>query len=622
MLGAGGMGVVYEALDRERNALVALKTLRRVNAAAIARFKREFRGLAGVIHPNLVALYELVADGEDVFFTMELVQGIHLHRWVRRLGPAEPTPDGLDSPSLLEETEATQDTRVATTTGSRAPTGSEAELGELDLRRLRVALRQLAEGVAAIHDAGMLHRDLKPSNVLVTEDERVVILDFGLVTSLADESTKNTEDRPLEGTVAFMAPEQGARMALTPASDWYAVGVMLHMALTGRPPFRGGRDDVLMDKQRFEPPAPSQLMANVPPDLDALCVDLMRRDPGGRPSTQEILRRVGSDVVPTRTRTSLGSSQAAYNVIVGRDRHLARLDAALATTKQRRPSLAFVRGPSGMGKSRLVHAFVDGVQHQDDAVVLRGRCYEQESVPYKAVDSLIDALSQYLAQLPQLDVEGLMPRDAHALSRVFPVLRQVEAITAGRRRDLDSPDPQELRRRAFAALRELLARLADRVSLLLVVDDLQWGDIDSAHLLSALLRPPDPPPLMLLASYRSEDREGSEFLRELEEQLSAGVQDVHDIEVGPLSPDEARELALIHLEDDPNRTEHANRIAEESNGSPLFVEELARHVRNAPATDGTVSLAEVMTARLLRLPGPAARLLFNGGGRDAPDRAP
>ncbi len=609
VLGAGGMGVVYEALDRERNALVALKTVRRVNATAIARFKREFRGLAGAIHPNLVALYELVAEGEAVFFTMELVQGIHLHRWVRRLGPPAPTPDTLDSPSLRDETNPTQDTRVSTTSDSHDSTGASIELGELDIRRLRIALRQLAEGVAAIHDAGMLHRDLKPSNVLVTEDERVVILDFGLVTNLAEESMKNTEDRPLEGTAAFMSPEQGARMALTAASDWYSVGVMLHMALTGRPPFRGGRDDVLMDKQRFEPPAPSELVANVPPDLDALCVELMRRDPDRRPSTQEILRRLGSDAVPTRARTPVGTSHGAYSVLVGRDRHLARLDAALATTKLRLPSLAFVRGPSGMGKSRLVHAFVDGVQHQDDAVVLRGRCYEQESVPYKAVDGLIDSLSQYLAQLPQLEVEGLMPRDAHALSRVFPVLRQVEAITAERRREVDSPDPHELRRRAFAALRELLARLADRVSLLLVVDDLQWGDVDSAHLLSALLRPPDPPPLMLLASYRSEDREGSEFLNELEDQLSAGIRDVHHIDVGPLSPDEARELALLHLEDTPNRSAHANRIADESNGSPLFVEELSRHVRNAPGSNDTISLADVMTARLRRLPEPAARLL-------------
>ena len=90
-MGAGGMGVVYQALDRERNQVVALKTLRDVDAAALVRFKREFRALADISHSNLIALYELISVADRLFFTMELVSGVSFLRWVRGgLGPEWP----------------------------------------------------------------------------------------------------------------------------------------------------------------------------------------------------------------------------------------------------------------------------------------------------------------------------------------------------------------------------------------------------------------------------------------------------------------------------------------------------------------------------------------------------
>ncbi len=488
-LGAGGMGVVYEAFDRERAALVALKTLREVGPAAIARFKQEFRALADVVHPALVSLYELVNDGDELFFTMELVRGIHFDRWVAGGDPADEVSTHEDDSG---PTEMTRSLRHAPATGS--PSGAPSGSGDGDtyrapalapqrpppriqLPRLRAGLRQLAEGVAAIHDAGMLHRDLKPSNVLVDAAGRVVVLDFGLVTDLAEERPQLTEDRPLQGTFGYMSPEQGARAPLTPASDWYSVGVILYRVLTGRLPFLGGRDDVLMDKQKFEPPPPRELAPDVPEDLDQLCRELLRRQPERRPAAAEILRRLGSELARTRAGgRSVASSQAAYDTLIGRERELAALQAAYAHTQTGAPVLVRVHGPSGAGKSRTVRAFLDGLPAEHDVVVLRGRCYEQESVPFKAVDSLVDSLAGHLARHTELDVEGLMPRDAIALARLFPTLRQVEAFTARRRRDLaTAPDPLELRRRGFAALRELLARITDRRPLVLAIDDLQWA---------------------------------------------------------------------------------------------------------------------------------------------------
>jgi predicted ATPase len=179
------------------------------------------------------------------------------------------------------------------------------------------------------------------------------------------------------------------------------------------------------------------------------------------------------------------------------------------------PVPVIVRGKSGMGKTALGRAFLHDLQHRDSNVVLfSGRSYEQESVPYKAVDSLIDDLARYLRRASALEAKALLPTDAAALARLFPVLQELDVLTKARRK-LDIVDSQELRRRAFAALRELLARMSDERRVVLFLDDVQWGDRDSAALLADVLRPPDAPPLLVIAAHRTEEAELSPMLGEL-----------------------------------------------------------------------------------------------------------
>jgi serine/threonine protein kinase/tetratricopeptide (TPR) repeat protein len=613
-LGAGGMGVVYQALDRERNQVVALKTLRDAEGASIVRFKHEFRALADVTHPNLVSLYELIAHPGRLFFTMELVVGKSFLRWVRSASGAEelegstvPEPTPLTSSSAAHATAPGR--RGATSASSKTEdTPGRTVLGPLDAGRLRSALRELAEGVAALHSAGMLHRDLKPSNVLVTPLGAVKILDFGLATELLGEQTTGNGDAGA-GTAAYMSPEQGAGLTLGPASDWYSVGVMLYEALTGRLPFLGSRTEILMDRQVYEPPPANQIQADVPEDLNALCVALLRRDPQARPDAREVLRRLGSANAGTIAPSSR-SAQMAGQLLVGREAHLRTLEEAWAAARGGAAVIQLVHGSSGMGKSALVRRFLDDAA-AEGAIALAGRCYERESVPFKALDSVVDALSQRLARLPRLEAEGLMPRDILALARLFPVLRQVEAVTAGPRRAVEAPDPNELRRRAFGAVRELLARLADRQPVVVAIDDLQWGDVDSAALLAAVLRPPDAPSLLLLACCRTEDWNDSPFLHELRAQLAAQGNDVRELAVGPLDAEQSYRLALGLLDGDhSDGRAQAKRIAQEAAGSPFFIDELARHVSGGESSEpGLVSLDEVLRARVIRLAPDAARLL-------------
>ena len=272
-LGTGGMGVVYEAHDRKTDRIVALKTLTRAEAAHIYRFKREFRTLADVSHPNLVTLYELMSAGNDWFFTMELVHGVTFINYVRPDILSTQATDvdntlpvrrgyGPKSADSEADTEIFDSSRISLDEDDDDFQEEESLAANvpLDEDRLRFALRQLAEGVNRLHELGKLHRDIKPSNVLVTEEGRVVILDFGLVEDINPELRETL----LAGTPDYMSPEQGAQTAISKASDWYSVGVILYQALTSRLPFQGKFFEVMLRKQTRDPVQPREINPNLP----------------------------------------------------------------------------------------------------------------------------------------------------------------------------------------------------------------------------------------------------------------------------------------------------------------------------------------------------------------------
>ncbi|MBK8253804.1 MAG: AAA family ATPase [Polyangiaceae bacterium] len=638
-IGEGAFGVVWEAYDTERGARVALKALTRTEPASLYLFKREFRALADIVHPNLVTLYELLSFGEKWFFTMELVEGSDFVDYVRgtvndgrrsagtdtvtilRSGPvdraripSELTPEDLSSGVSVHVGEHRwyeQPTLELSTLGGDSAPSVPVRISVVDsggawsAEKGPSALLQLAEGLSALHEAGKLHRDIKPSNVLVTPDGRVVILDFGLITELWPTGV-HRETHAVVGTPAFMSPEQSLGRPLTPASDWYSVGVMLYVALTGKLPFDGPPLQVLLSKQRLDPPHPSTVADGVPPYLESLCLALLQRRPEDRPTGAEVLRTLGGgqrDGVPRARATGVPRR------FVGRETQLKSLNEMLRVTQEGRPAAVVLSGPSGIGKTALTQAFIRQIRKADqEALILTGRCYPRESVPYKAVDNVVDELSIHLQLMPNTRSAVLLPRGADALLRMFPVLRQIESAAPVSLRGAQITSETELRRRAFGALRELFGRIAERRQLVLMLDDLQWSDADSDALLASILRAPDAPPLLLVASYRAESMSAAPLLKTL---AAEGIETLR-IELGPMSIDEAAQFAEDCVGENPALVK---AIARESGGNPFFVEALADHAALNAVDDSSldtlaaVDLGEMFKFKIAELPQTARTLL-------------
>lgn len=579
-LGKGGMGIVYRARDKQRGGEVALKALREIEPNALLRLKREFRVMCDVRHPNLVRLGELLERDGRWFFTMELVEGVHFLEWVG-------APPDMAEPSEQVATSTmatTAEPAAARAAGKRGPVEDEVPMmrrprvqaePRFDELRLRSALRGIVEGLAGLHAKGLVHRDVKPSNIKIDKSGRLVLLDFGVTVARTDADTE------LAGTYAYMAPEQAAGHA-TPAADWYAVGVMLFRAMTGHLPFPASREGLEM-KARFAAPLADDYVRGLPRDLVSLCDALLRTDPASRAGEAEVRAAVGV-VLPLRAPTNFVAP------FVGRERERLRLAGLRATVNAERScQVALIIGQSGVGKTALARRFLE--ESKPAMVLLESRCDERETVPFNALDGIVDGLARLVAhhreRLPDDALDALRTDAAAELRRLFPVLTE---LSPPRRlqRSLD-----DSRAAAARALRDVLAAIGRERPLALLIDDAQWADADSCALLADLFARPAPP-LLLVVTTRGPERPP----------LMAGIQVDEEIVLGGLDADDALALATAVAGSEPI---DAAAIAREAGGHPMFIAELSRFSAERRSSAG--NLDEALWARACDASAAARKLL-------------
>ncbi len=252
VLGAGAMGVVFQAEDPHLRRLVALKVMRPSLAASAEyhrRFLREARLAAAIDHEHIVTVYQVGEDRGVPYLAMQLLRGQTLEDKLERAG------------------------------------------GRLPLAEVLRVGREIAEGLAAAHSRGLVHRDVKPANVWLEEGRgRVRIVDFGLARG-SEPDAQFTQAGAVIGTPAYMAPEQASGAAVDARCDLFSLGAVLYKAATGESPF-GGRDtlSVLHALATRTPTPPHRLVPSLPPMFSGLVMRLLAKDPADRPqSAREVV---------------------------------------------------------------------------------------------------------------------------------------------------------------------------------------------------------------------------------------------------------------------------------------------------------------------------------------------
>ena len=240
-IGRGAMGIVYHGVDLTLDRAVALKQLAPAlvrDAGVAQRFSQEARALARLSHPNIVQVYDLIAAGDQLWIAMELVDGEGLDKYL-------------------------------------------ASRGSIPAHEAMHLARQMAQGLACAHDAGIVHRDFKPANVLLSPDRQVKILDFG-VAKLADSSVA-TQIGTVLGTPAYMSPEQAAGRECDTRTDIYALGITLYKMVSGDVPFKGDTRAVLAQHLTQAPPCLSSVVDGVDRRLSETVAQMLLKDPDQRP---------------------------------------------------------------------------------------------------------------------------------------------------------------------------------------------------------------------------------------------------------------------------------------------------------------------------------------------------
>ena len=536
-LGVGGMGIVYKAHDTRLKRTVALKFLPLQwshHAEARKRFEHEAQAASALDHPNIATIHEIgETDDGDLFIAMAYYQGQTLKQKI--------------------------------------------EQGPLPLDEALNYTEQVALGLAKAHAQGIIHRDIKPANVMVTDEERIKILDFGLA-KMTD--VKITKTGVRMGTLAYMSPEQTLGEKVDHRTDLWSLGVVLYEMITGQRPFQDAYEEAVRYSILYENPEPLSMMrTDLPETLEALVAKALEKPRAKRyQETEEMLAELGAirreiagesgSSGDVELRTLLPPVPAPVErYMVGREQEQAALHTALDTVVAGRGLLLCVAGEPGIGKTMLVEDFLDQVTTTGPpCTIARGRCSER--------------LAGTEAYLPVLEtLEDLLTADKASA----PLLRKAAPTWYGQLRPMEASEAitrassQERMKRELGGFLQDLARLRP---LVLFIDDLHWSDVSTVDLLAYLATKFDGTPMLIVVTYRPSDLLLAEhpFSQIKLDLLARGR--CREITLGFLSPQEIEHYLALEYPDHTFPADFSKFISAQTDGSPLFMVNLVRYLQD------------------------------------------
>ncbi|WPB77145.1 ATP-binding sensor histidine kinase [Archangium violaceum] len=452
----------------------------------------------------------------------------------------------------------------------------------------------LASTLGEIHRRGVIHKDLKPSNLILTPEGEGRILDFGSATLQRVEHVDSGLSHTIEGTLAYMSPEQTGRMnrAVDYRTDFYSLGVTFYELLTGALPFQAR--DVLgwfHAHLASHPQPPHELLESVPPSLSAIVMKLLAKVAEERyqgadglkadlERCQERLLRGERDVFP------LGEHDFPHHFqmpqrLYGREAAVATLvESFKRTAREGKPELVLVSGYSGIGKSAVIHELHRPVMERR-GFFLQGKFDQfQRDTPYATLAQAIRGLVQQL--LAGTDAELAAWRERlHAAWEgqgqvLVDLVPQLELVV-GKQPAVAELPPTEAQRRLHRVIEQFLGVFSTREHpLVLFLDDLQWADLGSLNLIQHLLADPEVPPVLWVGAYRDNEVNPSHPLMLMLDELRKTEARLTGERLEPLSLEQLRRLIADAL---PGAGEDvvaplSALVLEKTGGNPFFLIQL------------------------------------------------
>ena len=548
-LSAGGMGEVYRAVDPLLERELVLKILpqrAKFQAEALERFVREARAASALNHPNIVTIYAIGdADGHH-FIAMELVRG----RTLRQLGR-----DGV-------------------------PARTVADVGS-----------QAARALAVAHEAGIVHRDIKPENIMVRDDGYVKVLDFGIAQLARTDNAEQVGDTRLTrpgmvvGTMRYMSPEQATADEVTHASDIFSLGIVLHELATGRHPFDASSDMAVLSSIILrDPVAPSRTNARLPKDFDAVIMRMLSKNAAKRPTAIEVATLLSAIAEPVAAQPGGTTPSPLRGDVVGREVEKAALREEFALAAGGRASMVCVSGEPGIGKTTLVEDFLSELVRGSSHLVARGRCSERLAGA-EAYLPILDALEDLLRDDPGHVTRTALETNAPSWQR------QIAPFDTGPGSAAGVPASQERLKRELVAFLDSISR---ERPLVLFIEDIHWADASTVDMLSYLLTRLGTSRLFTIITFRPSELQLAQhpFLALKLDLQTRGV--ARELPLAFLTENEVRALLALKFPGSSLPQEVARLIHARTEGSPLFVADVAEYLRVKEVIrelDGTWAIA-------------------------------
>ncbi|MRG96616.1 AAA family ATPase [Polyangium spumosum] len=455
--------------------------------------------------------------------------------------------------------------------------------------------RRLARVLEGVHAAGVMHKDVKPQNVLLDDTyEQVTLLDFGIASLLSQEATEASIPEALDGTLAYISPEQTGRTAraLDTRTDLYSLGVTLFEVLSGRRPFTDRDPLSLVHAHLAKTPPPLDTVApEVPSAVSAIVSKLLAKDPDRRYQTA---RGVAEDLEDALRMLhergavepfSLGKKDFSRKlrlpqVLVGRERDVERVGESFARAARGTAELLLVGGPSGIGKTALVRTVYHDIAKAGRGLLIAGK-HDQlaRSTPYAAIAQAFGGLMRQWLSSPKTVLETWRARirdevgdNARLIADVVPELD----LVMGKLPPVPPVEGEQvLNRQKLTWLNFVRAVTTPNPPLVMFLDDMQWADSATLIILQTLLTDVERKSLLVIAAYRDNETPPEHPLWKLVEATETSEAKVSRLTVGPLSEEQVQKWLSRTLESEPSRVEPLARVQwQKTRGNPFFLEQL------------------------------------------------